>query len=602
VIKTEIVADLARIDPLQWDALLARCPDSTVFQSRGWMTSWWAAFSHPGMRLHCIAAYDDARLVGLAPLYATSRRRMGLPLAELRFLGEGPSDYNVFSVYDGNPEITARLVGEARRELENNVAIVLVDVPQFSSVAYCLSAQETRGLLGPRKISTMPCPRLRLAGNSAGVAAILKKDSLRRHQKALSKIGAISARHHTAPESIRALLPELYRQHVARWSGTPFPSLFLSDASRKFYEALADTLGGEGKLVLTEIRAGEKLAALHFGLRSRNDFIWYKPAFDPELTRQGPGEVLLKILIERAQSEGYAAFDFTRGDEGFKSRFATSVDYNANYEWIPPSAPHVFLGAARALRRTLGRRWRAVRARDAAVEDASTEGKRVLLIDLPGALVGPVAELLARERLMADFASTRGAPGEAPPGALKVHPLPDPGSAPAALRALDGRLRYDLLVPFSSELVSVLGALPDDDALRMKSPVPGTSILEAAGQRFPLASGKPGSAHWSVQCLCVHGRLAWYRTVGAPGSQKADSPAWTVSQHAKRALEQLAWHGFATLHLEDGGKGRISEKQIQPFLWPSEATVVARFVASAWAMTRLRRVPPQPQELSYGPG
>jgi CelD/BcsL family acetyltransferase involved in cellulose biosynthesis len=603
VIKTEIVADLAHIDPQQWEALIARCPDSTIFQSKGWITSWWATFARPGMRIHCITAYDGGRLVGFAPLYMTSRQCMGLRLMELRFLGEGPSDYNVLSVHDGDPEITDRLVEGMRRELENNVSIMLVDVPQFSSLAFRLSAPELRGVAGPRKISTMPCPRLRLAGNSAGVAAILKKDSLRRHYKALSKIGAVSARHHSSPEAICALLPDLYQQHVARWSGTSFPSLFLNDANRRFYEALANSLGKEGKIVLTEIRAGEKLAALHFGLRSRGEFIWYKPAFDPEFTRHGPGEVLLKILIEQAQSDGCSAFDFTRGDEVFKSRFATSVDYNATYEWLPRRAPQLFHRTARELRRSLARRWRAYMSRGRAAEDGLSEGKRLLLLDLPAAVAGPVGALLAEEKFEVDLAAARPTPSQGPPNLTKVQRLPTASdSLPTALRRLQAEQSYSLLVPFSVELVSTLSVLPDNDVLRVTSPVPRSSVLDAARREFPLGANEPDLAPWSVQCLCDHGRLAWYRTLGGSGASK--SLAWVVSQHAKRVLEQLGWHGFATLQLEVLANGHPAVRHIMPFLLPSEtdAVAIARFVAAAWAMTRLRRVAPQPEEFKFQAG
>jgi CelD/BcsL family acetyltransferase involved in cellulose biosynthesis len=620
VIRTEIITDLGQINPQHWEALLARCPDSTIFQSRGWITSWWTAFARSDMQVHSIAAYDAGDLVGLALLYLTSRRVLGLRLAELRFIGEGPSDYNLFSVRDGAPEIVDRLMEEVRRELSNGVAVMLADVPQFSTLAFCLSAQHARRLTGLRQVSTTPCPRLRLRGNSSGVAATLKKDSLRRHFKALSKIGPIVSRHHSEPESILALLPDLYRQHVARWSGTDYPSLFLGEASRKFYETVAESLGREGKIALTEVRAGERLAALHFGLRSRDEFIWYKPAFDPALTRQGPGEVLLKTLIEYAQADGYSAFDFSRGDESFKSRFATSVDYNGTYEWIPPHVPHVFLGASRRVRRNLSHYWRAYKSRDSGTtaENASATKKRLLLLDLPTAAAGPLIASLAAEGFEVDVASTEPLPArERDSRAGNAYELPnDPNAALATLRALDRGRKYELLVPFSEKMVPILGSLSVDDPLNLKSAVAVPATLEAADREFPPLlerSGLPTAvqAHGdgnrldaprqrsflTVQCLCAHGRLAWYRVLG-DAQCVAGPSAWVVPQSAKRLLERFRWHGFATLMFDVAVGGRLSVRRIAPILELSEADVdvVARFVASAWAMVQLRRVAPQPRE------
>jgi len=612
VIQTELVTDLARIQPEQWEALVARCPDSTVFQTRGWISSWWTAFAQSHMRLHIVAAYEGGELVGLAPLYQTSRRSLGLHVAELRFVGEGPSDYNLFPVRDGAPEIIDRLVEEVRRELQNNVAIMLADVPQFSPLALCLSAHRGDSITSLRQVSSTPCPRLRLNGNSAGVAALLKKESLRRHYKALSKIGPIIAHHHTAPESIRALLPDLYRQHVARWSGTASPSLFLSAASRQFYGLLADTLGREGKIVLTEVRAGERLAALHFGLRSGGEFIWYKPAFDPALARQGPGEVLLKVLIEQALSEGCSAFDFSRGDETFKTRFATSVDHNATYEWIPRHVPHVLPATARELRRELSRRWKRITShrRETPSESLRATNKRLLLLDLPPVIAGPLTSLLAREGFEAEVAATKpplSAQRSARAG--MSYDLPsDADSVSAALRRLDQQRQYELLIPFSEELFLSLGALPNDDPLRLKSLVPEQLALTAARQQLPATPlAIYGSDHaadsfrsWTAQCLCAKGRLAWYRVTGNARCAVQRS-AWAIPLRARRTLEGLGWHGFATLTFDAAADGRLAVKCFAPLFVPSETEVdaLARFIASAWAMIQLRRAPPQPQEFMF---
>ena len=61
-------------------------------------------------------------------------------------------------------------------------------------------------------------------------------------------------------------------------------------------------------------------------------------------------------LIEYAQAGEYAAFDFTRGDERYKARFATSVRQNANYDWIPRTLDRYCWEAARHARRVL-RTW-----------------------------------------------------------------------------------------------------------------------------------------------------------------------------------------------------------------------------------------------------
>ena len=70
------------------------------------------------------------------------------------------------------------------------------------------------------------------------------------------------------------------------------------------------------------LKAGDRDVAYHFGLYGAATFIWYKPTFDMNLQHEGPGEVLFKALVEHASAAGHSYFDFSRGDEPFKLRFA----------------------------------------------------------------------------------------------------------------------------------------------------------------------------------------------------------------------------------------------------------------------------------------
>jgi CelD/BcsL family acetyltransferase involved in cellulose biosynthesis len=49
----------------------------------------------------------------------------------------------------------------------------------------------------------------------------------------------------------------------------------------------------------------------------------YKPSYEPEFAKSSPGQVLLKHLFEVARDEKADEFDFTVGNETYKSRFAT---------------------------------------------------------------------------------------------------------------------------------------------------------------------------------------------------------------------------------------------------------------------------------------
>ena len=68
-----------------WWALWRKCPNSTPFQSPGWLLPWWQTFA-PG-ELLSVAVISEDRLLALAALYIEAATARLLPL------GTGISDY-----------------------------------------------------------------------------------------------------------------------------------------------------------------------------------------------------------------------------------------------------------------------------------------------------------------------------------------------------------------------------------------------------------------------------------------------------------------------------------------------------------------------------
>lgn len=356
-IATKRLNSLADIPLSQWTSLIENCPDSTVFQSPEWITAWWQTFGEGQYDLHLHAAYANQKLVGLAPLYVTSRKKYGLTLTELRFIGDGHSDYNVFPAWGGNPSIINALLDAIHPAIQSNIAAMLFEVPQTSMMAAHLRKMLYGGLTGVHLNSTTPCPRLKIRGNEAEVSNILKKNSLRRHAKSLGLLGTLSVSHTTKSEEILDRLPAFFQQHIERWNGTASISLFKSQKNQEFYNCLVEKMDGSNQLIFSSVSISDRPVAMHLGFSSQGEFIWYKPCFDVSLHLHGPGEVLLKSLIEYAKDSGYAVFDFSRGDEKFKSRFSSSINQNLNFEWIPARFDRRLLQLARFARR----RWRKLR-------------------------------------------------------------------------------------------------------------------------------------------------------------------------------------------------------------------------------------------------
>jgi CelD/BcsL family acetyltransferase involved in cellulose biosynthesis len=341
-----------------WDALVARCPDSTIFQTYGWHQAWLRTVGKDLADVRIFAAYRGSELIGLAPLWHGTHPNADSKRPTTYFLGLWHSDYLTFPVAPEEPDVVPALLDALDAHLPAHTPIQFSEVPQRTRLAQCLAQRALRRFSDVFVESRTACPRLAIRGNEDVVLRMLRKESLRRHEKKLRLRGDIFVEHLTQASDIGPLLGVFFEQHVKRWSGMQFPSLFRLDYNRNFYRELTRNLAPRGGVIFSVLRLNGRPVAHHFGLRSRNDLLWYKPSFDTALAECSPGEVLLKNLISYAQEKGFASLDFTRGAEAFKSRFSSQVDYNQNILWVRSSFNRMVTRVERSLR-SAARRLRA---------------------------------------------------------------------------------------------------------------------------------------------------------------------------------------------------------------------------------------------------
>ena len=353
-LRVEVHSRLEDIDADQWQDLLAHCPDSTVFQSRAWLAAWLRTVGRTIAEPRIVAAYEGKLLAGVAPMWRGADPDLPDAQPVTRFIGAWHADYLTFPARDGSPQVLDALLDGLERALPADEPVELAEIPGAARLAARL-AQRAGGDAALSPNPATPCPYLRIAGNADFTARVLNKQSLRRHARKLRALGELSVEHLAEPEAIEPLLEGFFEQHLRRWSATSSPSLFRRAHNREFYRELLRDPGARGALLFSVVRIDGRVVAQHFGLRSRRDLLWYKPAFDIELAPAGPGEVLLAELVRHAQLCGYDGLDFTRGDEAFKARFASETRHNVSFDWYRGAANRGRAALLRRARRWLGR-------------------------------------------------------------------------------------------------------------------------------------------------------------------------------------------------------------------------------------------------------
>lgn len=323
----ERIDDFAALEQIapEWDRIWREDPELSIFQNLKWVRAFWRAYGDD-LELCCLVAYECSRVIGILPLVVNH--------GQLQFLGMNEADYN---------DVICRSE-DAERVVHSFVKYLLAMPVGWRSGCWYNVASTSRfhralQTLPPelkrhfQTVLYLPCPTIQLeTDREETLRRLLQKDSLKRHENHLKKLGRLTFRHLQDRGEICQHLKIFFMQHTARHVvagdlGNQ-PPQFLRPRSRAYYKALIEELDPSSELRFSIVAIDGRPVAYHLGFESKRTYLWYKPSFDVDLWQHSPGEVLLRNLLRYAQTSELREFDFTIGDEKFKSRFANKKKEN----------------------------------------------------------------------------------------------------------------------------------------------------------------------------------------------------------------------------------------------------------------------------------
>lgn len=321
--QVEILTSFDRLQSLEleWDRLWRTRPGGQVFTTFAWLRACWLARGGR-QKLYTPVVSAGGKVVGILPLVADDGR--------LRFAGAPFSDYNDLICAPADaPDVAAAALSALGRVEASWRHCVLENLPEGSSL---LSGLERLTPAMRSRLRLLPgqyCPTLLLGERREAILTeILSKKSLRRHENKMRRLGSLRFHHLEDRVEIRQHLPRFFHQHILRRALAGGRSHFLDPESRLFYEHLIEALDPRRELRFGILELDGRPLAYHLGFEVSGRFTWYKPSFDVDCWDLSPGEVLLKSLFEYVRERSVDEFDFTRGDEAFKDRFANHARQN----------------------------------------------------------------------------------------------------------------------------------------------------------------------------------------------------------------------------------------------------------------------------------
>ena len=305
----------------EWSRLLGEVPFQSVFLTPHWQETWWRHFG-AGRQLSILTVRaDDGQLQGLAPLM---RSNDGTRLA---FIGDLElCDYFDLLIAPHRQEDVAQamadyLVSQASEDVE----ICLNNLSASSPTSALLQDSLTRQGLLVETATIETCPTIVLPTDwNAYLATLRGKDrhELRRKIRRAENAAELAYAVTDTPERLDEDLDTFIALH--RMSQQDDKQGFMTSSKVAFFRDMAHQLWREGWLELAFLHADDHPIAGLCCMTYGTTYAAYNSGYHPDYGALSAGIVLFADRIRSAIDRGFDAFDFLRGNEGYKYRFGAS--------------------------------------------------------------------------------------------------------------------------------------------------------------------------------------------------------------------------------------------------------------------------------------
>lgn len=314
-LRCEVISEVGRLEEIssEWSRIWKSDSRAEIFQTPEWATAWWRSFGQ-GATLCSLVVFAGDEIVGIVPLV----NRGGV----IQFLGTPEADYaDIICEEKWAPEVLAAAFKTLRESVTGWTECVLQHLAQHSRVVRHYGSVP-RQLLS--SLHCVPAERYQTVvfreKRDAVFGSLLGKNHTRRRRNKLQKAGEVRFRHLENAQEAEAYLDDFFRHHVRRHAVIGRRSAYAVPEARQFIKTLIRQLGPAVRFGVLELD-GRPLA-WHLGFQVNGKFLLYQHTFDLDASDYTPGELLLWNLFEYAKDNIAREFDFGKGDEPYKDRFA----------------------------------------------------------------------------------------------------------------------------------------------------------------------------------------------------------------------------------------------------------------------------------------
>ncbi len=329
----------------EWDELLAASLADSFFLTWEWLYAWWTHLAGD-RRLFLLVARQGGRLVAIAPLSLRARRVAGvLPLRSVEFLGADRLSSDYLDVIVRRGWEAEAIPALAQYLADARLALELASVRRAGCAAAALSRALTQRRWRMLETPTAVCPFIDLSGHTwesyLGTLESKPRNDFLRLLKNLTKKFSVRLEPASSEPQRREFMVHLVRLHNLRWQNLGGSDALHTADLVAFHDEVSRVTLERGWLRLFVLWLDGQPVASLYGFRYGRTFYFVQTGFDPAYGRHAVGLITVGLTIKSAIAEGAEEYDFLRGDEAYKFRWAREVRHLATLEVYPRGAPEL---------------------------------------------------------------------------------------------------------------------------------------------------------------------------------------------------------------------------------------------------------------------
>ena len=299
----------------EWQSIYENMPGSSVFDSPMWHEIWWQHFGDASETCIRTVRRGDGSLALVAPMKLDERDDEGV----VTFIGG--TDLVDYAGFKHDAELedadVALLLNDLRADQRVN-ALVLESLQEDSHTIHALRRVAVECGWALHEWDEGVAPRVNLpVTEDEYYGGLTKKHrhELRRKMRRLMREGKVERQIYSDAEEVRANMDSFMTLH--RKSSVD-KRRFMTSAREAFFRNVATRFAEVGSTDLTFLLVEDTRVATSLSFTVGNTRFLYNSGYDPDRSWLAVGILNHALSLLASIREGYAVYDFMRGDERYK--------------------------------------------------------------------------------------------------------------------------------------------------------------------------------------------------------------------------------------------------------------------------------------------